>query len=271
MADSSERGTIFGFHQAMDHAGATLGPLLATLFLWFFPGQYRPLFLLALIPGLSAAWFVRRAERVHPARPAPAREGAAAPAGWGWVPPPLRSYLLLLALFALCLASDAFLLLKLKQVGVPEVWIPALWAALHVVKSSSAALGGRFSDRAGRKIVILAGWVIYAAFYAAFGWTTGRGAMVGLFLAYGLFYGLTDGPERALVADLAPEDRRGAAFGLYNMVMGVGVLPASVVFGLLWKTAGAPAAFYSVAGLAALCCVLLAAMPLPLKKGALPA
>ncbi len=272
MATPSTRGTVYGFHQAMDHAGAVLGPLLATLFLWFFPGQLRVLFLLTIVPGLSAAWFIRRAAQVQPAlETPPMKESAPARTDWRWVPAPLKSYLILLSLFALALASDAFLLLKLKIVGVPEVWIPALWAGLHVVKSSSSAVGGRFSDAVGRKAAILTGWILYAGFYAAFGAVNGRGLMIALFLSYGLFYGLTDGPEKALVADLAPEGRQGAAFGLYNMVMGLGVLPASVLFGFLWKTAGAPAAFYSVAALSALCCVLLAFLPLPEKQKALPA
>jgi MFS family permease len=270
MAAPEQRGAVYGFHQAMDHAGAVLGPLLATLFLWLFPGRYRALFLLTAVPGLSAAWFIRRAAQVQPAVKTPASSAAGSP-GWGWVPGPLKAYLAVLALFALCLASDAFLLLKLKDVGVPEMWIPALWAALHVVKSASSAAGGRLSDAAGRKRTILAGWSLYAAFYFAFARVQTPGAMTAVFLAYGVFYGLTDGPEKALVAELAPPDRQGAAFGLYNMVMGLGVLPASVLFGWIWKKAGSPAAFTTVAAGAAVCAALLALLPLPEKKKALPA
>jgi MFS family permease len=255
MAKASERGMVYGFHRAMDHAGATLGPLVATAFLLAWPGAYRSLFLWTLVPGLLAAVFILCAARAFPSFP----EADPAPAaGLSWMPGPLKSYLALTALFTLGMASDAFLLLKLKMVGVPVAMIPVLWAALHVVKSSSSAVGGRVSDVFGRKTTILAGWILYTLFYAAFGGVEDRGLMVALFLLYGTFYGLTEAPEKALVADLAPAERRGRAFGLYHMVVGLGSLPASLLFGVLWESFGAPTAFYTVAAISLVSCGLLA-------------
>jgi MFS family permease len=263
MAPPSERGMVYGFHRAMDHAGATVGPLVATLFLLAWPGAYRALFLWTLVPGLLAAVFILYAAKAFPSTP----EAAPAPAsGLGWMPRPLKSYLALIAFFTLGMASDAFLLLKLKTVGVPVALIPVLWAGLHVVKSSSSVAGGRLSDVFGPKATILAGWILYTVFYAAFGGVQDRGLTVALFLLYGTFYGLTEGPEKVLVTNLSPPDRRGQAFGLYHMVVGLGSLPASLLFGAVWDSFGAPTAFYAVAAISLLSCGLLAGMDLD-KKG----
>jgi MFS family permease len=261
MAAEGDRGLVYGFHRAMDHAGAVAGPLLATIFLWAFPGRLRQLFLLSLAPGLAAAWFIFRASRIHPSEerafPAAVREGGMS------LPRPLRGYFTLLSFFTLGLASDAFLLLNLRRVGVPSVWIPALWAGLHVVKSSTSAAGGRLSDAVGRKAVILSGWVLYALFYAAFGGVESRGAVVVIFLSYGVFHGLTEGPEKALIADLSPAGRQGELFGIYHLIIGLGSLPASLLFGLIWKAAGPSAAFYTVSVIALLCASVLAGISLP--------
>ena len=136
--------------------------------------------------------------------------------------------------------------------------IPILWAALHVVKSSSSVVSGGLSDRFGRRPLILGGWGVYAAVYLGFAFATASWQAWALFLVYGLYFGMTEGAEKALVADLAPPSRRGAAFGWFNAAVGIAALPASIGFGLIWDRWGTQVAFASGAGIAALAIVLFA-------------
>jgi MFS family permease len=155
-----------------------------------------------------------------------------------------------LLLFTLGNSTDAFLILRANQLGVTTALVPVLWAMLHVVKSASSAPGGALSDRVGRRPLIVAGWALYAAVYLAFGRATEAWHAWALFAVYGVFFGLTEGTEKALVADLVAPARRGTAFGWYNLAIGLGALPASVLFGVVWDRAGAPAAFTMGAGFA---------------------
>jgi MFS family permease len=260
-AEPSCRGYAFGVNRAMDHAGAVVGPLLATLFLWFFPEQYRLLFSLTLIPGVIAVLMLLPVPDV-----APPRASEAAPSGVAAISAPLGSrfyrYLGVLLIFSLGNSTDAFLLLRLSEEGVGAMWIPLVWAALHVVKAVASPIGGRLSDRVSRKFIITTGWVIYAGVYAGFALVSSLPALVAVFLVYGLYYGLTEGVEKAVVADLVPDGSRGNAFGVYSAVIGVGALCASLLFGGIWKVAGAPAAFMTGAVLALASAVLLAVIPL---------
>ncbi|HMN09490.1 MAG TPA: MFS transporter, partial [Gemmatimonadaceae bacterium] len=167
------------------------------------------------------------------------------------------AYLAVLLLFTLGNSTDAFLLLRARDLGVTAAMIPVLWAALHVVKSAASTPAGALSDRVGRRALIVAGWVTYAAVYLGFARASGHWAAWGLFLAYGVFYGLTEGVEKALVADLVPAAARGRAFGWYNLALGIGALPASLLFGAVWDAWGAPAAFTMGAALAAFSAALL--------------
>jgi MFS family permease len=239
-ADPTTRGYVFGLHRAMDHAGAIAGPLLASLFLWFFPEQYRTLFALTIIPGLIAVAMLVPVPDAPAPREAAARESEAGPAPLGM---PFSRYLAVLFLFSLGNSTDAFLLLRLSEVGVGAAWIPLAWAALHVVKAVVSPIGGHLSDRMSRRGVIAAGWLVYAGVYGGFALASSATSLVPLFLAYGVYYGLTEGVEKAVVADLAPAGRRGSAFGAYHAVIGIGALAASVIFASVWKAAGAPAAF----------------------------
>jgi MFS family permease len=118
-----------------------------------------------------------------------------------------------------------------------------MWAALHVVKAGVSMMGGSWSDRIGRRAVIATGWSIYTAVYVGFAMSDSPAALLAWLLLYGCYFGFAEGTEKALIADLSPEARRGFAFGVYNAVQGIGSLAASVVFGLIWKYHGAPAAF----------------------------
>ncbi len=251
--EPSLRGRAFGFQRSMDHAGAVVGPLLAAALLSGPVPELRALFWWAAVPGIIAVLLIPlgvREEAPH-RREASQQMLAAVPAG------PLRRYLLILFVFTLANSSDAFLLLRASQLGVPRAGLPLIWVALHVVKMLSTLPGGMLSDRIGRRRVILLGWSVFAATYAGFAAATTAWHAWALFAFYGLFYGLTEGVERALMVDLAPVARRGGILGWYHFVIGLGALPASLLFGLIWKTYGSSAAFLLSAGLGLLAAVLL--------------
>ncbi len=247
--DPSIRGRAFGFHRAADHAGGVLGPLLAFAILTWQLAELRTVFWLAAIPGvlsvLVVIFFVRDVPRVSSGA-TPAAPDLTQPLGarfW--------RVLLVIFLFTLGNSTDAFLLMRAHQLGVPIALAPILWAALHVVKSASSTPGGALSDRIGRRPTLIAGWAIYAAVYLGFAQATEAWHAWVLFLVYGVYFGLTEGSERALIADLVRPERRGTAYGWYNLSIGLGALPASVLFGFVWDRAGAPTAFVMGAGLAA--------------------
>jgi MFS family permease len=255
----SERGSAFGFHRAMDHAGAVLGPLVASALIAL-GLPLRGVFLLAAVPAvavvLTLLWGVR--EQQAPARPPQPARGD--PGAWT-VSPTFRRFLAALVLFTLGNSTDAFLLLRLTGAGISPSGVALLWSAHHVVKMVSTYFGGRLSDRTGRKPLVLGGWLWYAAVYAGFAFAASPRALVILFLAYGLYFGLSEPVERAWAADLSSQNHRGKAYGLYHGAVGVAALPASLLFGLLWMTWGAPAAFLTGAVLAAGAGALLSTVP----------
>ena len=249
-ATPATRGQVYGFHRAMDHLGAVIGPTLASGFLFFYPEHYRTLFALTAIPGAIAValiFFVPERSIDVPVRSSidcePRRRSRDEHASEGGLPRDFTAFMLVLALFTLGNSTDAFLLLKLTDVAGTVKWIPLMWAALHVVKAGVSVAGGSWSDRIGRRAVIGIGWIVYAAVYAGFATSASLPALLAWFLVYGVYFGFAEGTEKALVADLAPAERRGFAFGIYNAVQGLGALAASVVFGVIWKMYGAPAAF----------------------------
>jgi MFS family permease len=241
------RGRAYGLQRAMDNAGALVGPLLAALLLRFVVSDVRAVFLLALVPGLLAlavlGIFVR-----EPARPVPRAERAVAPRER--LPGRFWRLVLVFALFALANSTDAFLLLRAGDAGVPAWQIPLLWAGFHAVKAAAGVPGGALADRIGRVPAIVSGWLVYAVSYAGFALASTPAAAWLLFGLYAIFYALTEGPERALIADLVPERLRGRAFGAFHAAVGLAALPGSVIFGLLWKAFGHTVAFLTGAVLA---------------------
>jgi MFS family permease len=246
--DPSVRGTAYGFHRAADHAGAVLGPLVASAILMAGLGGYRLVFMLAAIPAIvSVIVLLTRVRETHSAAPITPK---AQFEGFTGLPPSFRSFLAVILLFTLGNATDAFLLVRASQLGVGQAAIPLLWAVLHVSKMGWSVAGGILSDRVGPGRAIVAGWLVYAAVYAGFALADSAWHVWVLFLIYGLFYGLTEAPEKAMVAALAPPGRRGAAFGAYHFVIGVAALPASIIFGLLWQRYGSAVALFTGAGIA---------------------
>lgn len=266
-----ERGLAFGFHRAMDHSGAVIGPLIGYLLVLLLAvdrnapsaSDFQNIFLLASIPALAAvlvvAFFVRESQL--PKAPV-------ATASTQGVPTPLRlslkgfdsnfkRFLPILALFTLSNSSDFFLLLRARDAGVSVASIPLLWAGLHVTKVLSSIFGGDLSDRLGRRRLIVSGWILYAAVYAGFAFVSNQVSVWILFLIYGIYFGLVEGAEKALVADLVRPEQRGTAYGLYNLAFGITVFPASLLMGAVWEWRGPQTAFLLSAALGATAALLL--------------
>jgi MFS family permease len=262
--DPSIRGRAFGFHRAMDHLGAAIGPLLATGFLLLWPGELRTLFLLAIVPGLLVlvllVFGLKEAPPTTP--PKEAVHLSLKPFDRNF-----RLYLLALVVFTLGNSSDAFLLVRAAELGVPVVWLPVLWCVFHVAKSSGNLFLGRGVDRFGPRPFLYLGWGVYAAVYLAFGLATEAWEAWVLFLCYAVFYGLTEPAEKTLVAVLAGGERKGLAYGWFNFAIGVATLPASLLFGALYQFFGPMAAFGCGAALALLAAALMLGVKTPRAGG----
>ena len=268
IAESTDRaiwGKAYGFHRAMDTLGAIVGPGLAFLLMWALSGQgddrYRWVFLAAFIPGLIAVCLILFVLKEEPFKSATKFPGLRL-AGFG------RSYkmlLLVVAVFTLGNSSDAFLLLKaqdvFEQAGISGLMIPVLipliWLTFNVVYSAVSMPAGILSDRIGRKETLLIGFFLYGLIYLGFAFAGSTVVVWLLMAAYGVFYGLTEGVMKALVADLSPEEMKGTAFGVYHATDGISRLLASIIFGVLWQLFGAAVAFLFGAGLAVVAAFLL--------------
>ncbi len=278
-----ERGLAFGFHRAMDHSGAVIGPLIGYLLILLFAadrnapsaGDFQNIFLLASIPALAAVlvvtFFVRESQF-------PKKTAASAPEQSLATPLRLslkgfdgnfKRLLPIIALFTLSNSSDFFLILRASDAGVSVASIPLLWAGLHVTKVLSSIFGGDLSDRLGRRRLIVSGWILYAAVYAGFAFVTSPVSVWILFLIYGIYFGLAEGAEKALVADLVRPEQRGTAYGLYNLAFGITVFPASLLMGAVWEWHGPQTAFLLSAALGASAALLLLILVKPPKSDAL--
>lgn len=254
VVEPSLRGRAYGLQRSMDHAGAVTGPLIATILLAGVVTDLRELFLIASVPGLFAValilWKVR--EVLEFSKRTPGQKFSLT------LPPgKLRIYLAILFLFMLSYSSDAFLILRAQELGVRVVFLPLLWMVLHMIKAATTLPFGILSDRIGRRRVILAGWTVYTLVYMGFGMAGEMWHAWALFALYGLFYGLTEGGERAILADYSAPAERGQAFGWYYFVVGLVSLPASLLFGLLWRMWGSHAAFFISACVSAASAFLL--------------
>jgi MFS family permease len=258
IADSvrlEQRGLAFGFHRAMDHLGAVIGPIIGYVLVILFAGNFTQIFLIAAIPALMAvlvAMFVmRESPPNHTDKSKPVKLSLRG------FDSNFKRFLLILALFTLSNSSDSFLILRARDSGVPLGIIPLLWAAHHASKVLSSLYGGDLSDRLGRKRLIVSGWVLYAAVYAGFAFVTNALTVWALFLIYGIYFGLVEGAEKALVADLVRPEQRGTAYGLYNLAFGITVFPASLLMGMIWDWKGPATAFLVSAVMGATAAILL--------------
>lgn len=243
-----KRGLAFGFNRAADHLGAVFGPIIAFVLLSFYAAdpqtptldEYKKVFLVASIPvvlGLFVIAFLVKEEK----NPVPiANKLKFSLKGFDGN---FKRFLIVIALFTLSNSSDAFLLLRAREAGIATELLPILWMVLHLSKFTSSIIGGSLSDKFGRKKLIFSGWILYALVYAAFAFINSPVQAWILFIIYGVYFGLTEGTEKALVADLVPSGKRGTAFGLYNLAFGITVFPASLLLGGLWNAFGSQTAF----------------------------
>ncbi|NMQ19800.1 MFS transporter [Candidatus Competibacter phosphatis] len=251
--DERQRGLAFGLHRTMDNLGAVIGPLLAAGLLAA-QVPLREVFLWATLGGAAAVALALAVRE-------PARETAPVVVPFSWtlrgLPGPFRRYLVVLGLFTLGNSSNMFLLLRARELGFPEYQVPLLWALVALTAAVFSTPLSALSDRLGAPRLIVGGWLIYAGFYLLLGFNGHPALLWPLFGLYGLFMAATEGAEKALVADLAPREMLGTAYGWFNMIAGIMLLPASILFGWLWQQAGATVAFGFGAGCALAASLLL--------------
>ena len=272
------RGRAFSFHQLMDHAGAVTGPLLAVVFLYLMLGHtilwqqggsttslremaaLRWLFALATLPGMAAVLFlwrlVQEGQSTTEIRTVPEEKGSLRRSRLS------SGFFIFLAaevLFTLGNSSDLFLIFYAQnRFGLGLGWVISLWVLLHLAKIACSLPGGWLADRIGHRTAIIAGWLTYGFVYVLVPFTSDIRMVCMLLSAYGLYYGLTEGAERALVAEMAAVTDRGRAYGWYHGAVGLATLPASLMFGIFWAEFGPDPAFFLGAFLAAAAVVLLA-------------
>ena len=256
---AAQRGFAFGVHRAFDNAGAVVGPLLAAALLaWQVP--IRDILLWAAVPGaltVALTLTLREPEAIDV-------PGAGRP-DWAWraLPPAFRRVLIALALFTLGQASNAFVLLRATEIGLPPTQVALLWAAVAATSTLLAVPLSALSDRVGRIPLLIGGWSMHALLFVTLAWVGQPALLWPIAVLMGLYMAASEGAERALIADLVPRDSLGSAYGWYYLTKGLLLLPASAVFGWIWYSAHATAAFLTAASVVAAATVLLALWVLP--------
>jgi len=238
---ASQRGMTYGLHRSMDNAGAVVGPLLA-VYLLSIQMPIRDIFLWAIIPGVIAVGLALCLKEP------PREDVTSSSTKFTWtlegMPAEFKRYIFAVGLFALSNSSDMFLLLRARELGVPQEQIPLLWACISLITTIFGTPLSALSDRYSRRKFIALAWTAYAFIYCAMsyqGLTVGW--LFGVFALYGLFKAATEGVEKAFVADLAPKGLTGTAFGWFNLCSGIMLLPASLIFGWLYESSSPTVAF----------------------------
>lgn len=241
--DTASRGRAFGFHRAMDHAGAIIGPLAAFALLQN-GAEMREVFLWSLIPGVALLLLLAFGLPHSP----PAIVTQPPRLNWKALDGRLRGMIVCAGGLAFAAAPEAFLVLWAQAQGLDIVWVPLLWAAAHAVKTVIAIPAGGLSDRIGRLPVVIGGWTLRVVILLLLAVADNGAVMVWcLFLAYAAALASTEGAERALIGDYAPHDQKATAFGLYHMLSGLLALPGAMLFGALWQWIGMSSAFITAA------------------------
>lgn len=249
----NKKGRSFGFHKAMDNSGAIIGPLLAFAILSVFPGDYRKVFLLSAIPGilgvLSIIFFVKEAKKSNDILPAKIKIRDF----------PVKYYMFLgiAFIFTLGNSTDALLLVKANDVGIKALFIPLVYLIFNSVSVIFAVPAGVLSDKIGRERLIIFGYLLYSIIYFSFGRTSSKMIVILLFALYGLYSAVTDGVQKALVSDFIDKNRRGTGLGIYNSLIGITLLPASIIAGVLYDRIGSGAPFFFGSAMALIAAILM--------------
>ena len=261
------RGYAFGFHRALDNAGAVAGALTAAAILAWSDLSLSEVILWSAVPGFAAVVILGtgvKEEKTDRAQPSEFQR-TLPPLRWSALSVPMRHYLWVLALFTFARASETFILLFGHQLNIDVVELLLLWAALNFAKALTSTQGGQLADRFGRGALILIGWSALAVSFLALSQVTTSTGLWIVSIGYGLFMGMSEGAERALISDYALPDERGTAFGWYHLVSGIAAIPAGLLFGVIWHFFSAAAAFCFASLLALLAIALLRLWAWPIR------
>ncbi|MFQ6083320.1 MAG: MFS transporter [Candidatus Aminicenantia bacterium] len=249
-----ERGRAFGFQRALDHSGAVFGPILAFVLLKGANLNLRVIFLLSLLPSIMVILLLILFVQEKISLTAGSKKISLKEVKFSFS---FKYYLITLTIFTLGNSSDAFLILKAKEVGITLGFIPLLWMAHNLVKAFTSYPAGKLSDTLGRKRIIIFGWLIYSAVYFGFAFSQKSIQIIILFVLYGLVFGVTEAVEKAFVADLVEKDFLATGYGVFNFIMGVALFPASLITGILWQKFSSEVALVVGAILALIACLML--------------
>ncbi|HEX6914286.1 MAG TPA: MFS transporter [Chitinophagaceae bacterium] len=250
-ATAATKASVFGFHRSLDTVGAMLGPAAAVLFLYFFPGEYKSLFIWAFIPGVAAivvTFIVREKRRAKKASTNRVRFSFAA--AFSYISKSNRSYRLLVApllVFTLFNSSDVFLLLRMKEAGVSDTALIGVYIFYNAVYAALAYPLGRAADRIGLKTVLVAGLILFAVVYTGFALFNSVAAFVLLFFFYGCYAAATESISKAWISNIVPAAETATAIGSFEGFKNIAAMLASFIAGWLWQVYGAATAFISTA------------------------
>lgn len=251
-SSSTNRGSNFGLHRAMDTLGAAMGVLIAYFLLTFYKADYKNIFLVSLIPGILGVVVLSAVKEKLKPRQQKESFKEKISFRWGRLDRRLKAFLIITAVFSLGNSSNQFLLLRAKNIGFNVGSVILLYLWYNISYSLLTWPISRLSDRWGRKNILIAGYIFYSLVYFGFAVSGSHLLIWILFGMYGFYSAFTEGVEKALVVDVSPENLKGTTIGLHATLVGMGLLPASIIAGLLWKYLGAPAPFYFGSGLSLL-------------------
>ncbi|MCK9625887.1 MAG: MFS transporter [Bacteroidales bacterium] len=256
-----EAGKSFGFHKAMDNSGAIIGPLIAAVLLYFFPLNYSNIFLLATIPAilgvLSIVIFIKEAKT---------EKKESSKFSFTQIPKKFYFFLIIIFVFTLGNSADALLLVKTTETGIKEAYVPFVYMLFNTVSVFLAVPIGKISDKIGREKLIILGFFIYAIVYYFFGRFNSISVFIFLFILYGFYSALTDSSQKAMISDIVSKEVKGTAYGIYHAVLGITLLPASLIAGVLYDKVNANAPFYFGSTMAILATILMIIYTLTYKK-----